>query len=396
MFATHLRHRVIQFVLLSVVCLGGCGRRGEVGEGPSVQSAKFTKLKAEHDERRQEFLRDVKAASDADAARLVKEFSEYLLPTIDDTLKIAEAEPSTSTGREAAMWVIGHCDSGYGPHVRAAELLLAHDPHLENLPEDLYPHLTGDFHPVYERLLRLGAQSNASRAAKACATFELAEHLVMRADLKTMINASPELDDKRIKNAGAEWLARLKSSDAERDRAEAKKLYERIERDYADVAYRDKNLGDVARKRLLPFTQAYPEIGNPAPDIDAVDLDGTRLALESLRGKVVVISFWASWCGACLNRVHEENQLVEEFADEDFVFMGINGDSDLEDARRAVKEHAIRFRSWWDNPEDKETIVARWGVTSWPTTFVIDQTGTIRFKDLSGADLSRAIRQLLD
>ncbi|MGN6545089.1 MAG: hypothetical protein ACTHK7_08585, partial [Aureliella sp.] len=198
--------------------------------------------------------------SEADAARLVKEFSEYLLPTIDDTLKIAEAEPATSTGREAAMWVIGHCDSGYGPHVRAAELLLAHS-HPEDLPEDLYPHLSGGFYPVYERLLRLGAQSNPSRAGKACATFELAEHLVMRADLKTMINASPELDDERIKNAGAEWLAYLKSSDAEQDRAEAKKLYERIEREYADVAYRDGSLGDVARTRLLPFTQAYPEIG---------------------------------------------------------------------------------------------------------------------------------------
>lgn len=400
MFAALWASRIACVICLSTACVAGCQAKREVDEAQDeAQSAKrlnFSTLKAEHDARRDAYLDELRAArsSAEKASKVSHEFSEYLFSAVDKMLKIAESEPPGPHGLDAAEWIISHCDSGYGPHVKAAELLLVRQPHPENLPADLYSHFDG-YEPVYERLLRLGTQSNPSREARAHATFELANLLTSRADMRNTIDATPELDRERLENLGASTVEYLKSSKPGGDRAEARELYELVEREYADIAYRNLTLGELAHERLLPFTQGYPEIGKPAPNIDANDLDGQRLTLQSLRGKVVVVAFWASWCGACLDRIPEENELAEEFADADFVFMGVNGDRTIEDARRTVQHKPIRFNSWWDDPETEESIVARWGVTAWPTTFVLDKSGTIRFKNLKAPELRRAINELL-
>lgn len=383
---------------LCVFCVVGYGQNtGGSAAGPLVMQD-LAKLEAKHAERREAYREAIAAASsENDNARVAEEHEEfraYWLPAIHEMLAIAEEQPSTPVGKRAALWVLINYGADYDQHVRAAEILLEHHSGSEQL-------VTADskldgFHPVYEELLRVVATSDPSRSSRAHATFKLAELLVSRSDFKDLMDATPESRPERIENMGEPVVEHLESTDRDQDLTEAKRLYERVQREFPDVAYRDRTLGDAAAERLIPLEQTYPEIGKAAPSITGRDLQGNSLALEDHRGKVVVISFWASWCGPCLSRVPAENQLIEHFKNEPFVLLGVNGDASVEDAIQAAEEHDIRFTSWWDDPVDDTRIVDRYGVNSWPTVFVLDQDGVIRNKNLFGPDLHEAVDRLLN
>jgi len=93
-----------------------------------------------------------------------------------------------------------------------------------------------------------------------------------------------------------------------------------------------------------------------------------------------------------------ERSLVKRFADVPFEILGVNSDPDRESIRRIVKEKNLTWRSWWNGPEGPGTpggIAEQWNVSGWPTTYVIDHKGVIRFKNVRGEQLDQAIERLL-
>ncbi|MCA9171290.1 MAG: TlpA family protein disulfide reductase [Planctomycetales bacterium] len=347
-----------------------------------------------HNDRRLAFHKEIATASTKEEqARVSEDFMAYWLSAINDVVAIAKRQPSSGVGKRAAIWVVTFCDADYTANVEAAEILLEHHPRSAEL-EVAYSKLTG-FHPVYEKLLRAAADSNVTETAKAYAMFALADLLVSRSSLKDRMDTSPELRPELIKEMGKHIVEYVETTERRHDRAEAIRLYKRVKRESGDLTYRDLTLRDAATERLLPLEQTYPEIGKVAPNINGRDLQGNALALEDHRGKVVVISFWASWCGPCLSLVPAENKLIEHFKTKPFALMGVNGDDSVDSAIQAADEHDVHFRSWWDDPANHMTIVERYHVTSWPTVFVVDQNGVIRNKNLFGSDLQDAVDHLL-
>ena len=91
-----------------------------------------------------------------------------------------------------------------------------------------------------------------------------------------------------------------------------------------------------------------------------------------------------------------ERSLVKQLSDKPLVIIGVNSDSDLEEIRETVKEKNITWRSFWNGPEGTGgPISRRWNVTGWPTIYVIDAKGVIRYKDARGDELDEAITTLL-
>jgi thiol-disulfide isomerase/thioredoxin len=381
------------FAVLALVCCPAAYWLLVYRPGVQANLSEFS-LEAEYSRRLEHFRQTIKTgASQDERAAVSKEFSTYSSGAFKEMLAIATKQPSSEVGKRAALWVVSNCDADYEPHRQAAAILLTH----HSCSQDLgaaYIHLTG-FHPVYERLLRIGAASNTDRTARGYASFELADLLTSRAAFRDEMNATPELDGARLSNMGSETVSYLKSTNRDSDRNEARVLFQAVRSEYGDLAYRDRTLGSVAADRLLAFEQTYPEIGKVAQDIVGRDLNGNKLTLSAYRGKVVVVTFWASWCGACLGHVPEENQLIEKFSDSPFVFLGVNVDASRQDGLAAVKQHSIGFRSWWDNPDADDAIAHRWAVHEFPTTFVLDESGVIRCKNLYGKDLRIAVERLL-
>lgn len=91
-----------------------------------------------------------------------------------------------------------------------------------------------------------------------------------------------------------------------------------------------------------------------------------------------------------------ERSLVKQLADKPFALIGINSDSDLDKIRETVKEKNITWRSFWNGPDGtRGPISTRWNVTGWPTIYVLDAEGKIRYKNVRGDDMDRAIEGLL-
>jgi hypothetical protein len=92
-----------------------------------------------------------------------------------------------------------------------------------------------------------------------------------------------------------------------------------------------------------------------------------------------------------------ERSLVQRLKDEPFALIGVNSDKDLEFVRRRVQEEAITWRSFWNGPKGTSgPISARWNVRGWPTIYVLDHKGVIRFKNVRGEAMDRAVDQLLE
>lgn len=140
-------------------------------------------------------------------------------------------------------------------------------------------------------------------------------------------------------------------------------------------------------------------VGKVAPDIAGVDLDGVRFNLRDYRGKVVVLAFSGEWCGICRAEYPYQRLLVDLYRNWPFALLSVesgNGKG-AADARKAKTDARLLHRSFWDGggkPGDGP-IASAWGVTGWPTVYVIDAHGVIQFVDVRQEDLLKAVRQLL-
>ena len=90
-----------------------------------------------------------------------------------------------------------------------------------------------------------------------------------------------------------------------------------------------------------------------------------------------------------------ERSLVKQLADMPFALIGVNSDSDLEKTREVVKEKNLTWRSFWNGGSTNGPISTEWRVQSWPTIYLIDSKGVIRYKQINGPQLDEKITELL-
>ncbi len=136
-------------------------------------------------------------------------------------------------------------------------------------------------------------------------------------------------------------------------------------------------------------------IGAPAPDISLTDPDGNVRKLSSLKGKVVLVDFWASWCGPCRKENPNVVAIYGKYHDKGFEVYSVSLDKDRESWLRAIaKDNLI----WPNHVSDlkywKSAGAAAYGVTAIPFTVLIDKKGKIVAKKLRGDDLENKVKEL--
>jgi thioredoxin family protein len=91
-----------------------------------------------------------------------------------------------------------------------------------------------------------------------------------------------------------------------------------------------------------------------------------------------------------------ERSLVKKLADKPFVILGINSDKDREVLKEVIAKEKLTWRSWWDGGDTHGPIQTSYNVSHWPTIFVLDYKGVIRYFDVRGRELDDAIDKLLE
>ncbi len=148
------------------------------------------------------------------------------------------------------------------------------------------------------------------------------------------------------------------------------------------------------RSEPEPLAKVGPAIGTLAPDLTGVDFEGAKFKLSDYRGKVVMVSFWASWCGPCMKLVPHERLIAERYQGKPFVMIGINYDDDLECARKAMAKYGIAWRTM-QTANELEHLRSQWKVRGLPTVAIIDADGIIRSVRVGGVIDEHIIENLV-
>jgi cytochrome c biogenesis protein CcmG/thiol:disulfide interchange protein DsbE len=133
------------------------------------------------------------------------------------------------------------------------------------------------------------------------------------------------------------------------------------------------SLGSSSQSNYAPL--ANLENGSLANDFELVNLDGTKTRLSDLRGKVVVVNFWATWCGPCV----EEMPMFDFYAAQypEFTMLGIDQGENAEKVGPFIKELGTTYPILLDQ---NSKVTESYRVSMLPTTYFIDEQGMIRFR----------------
>ncbi len=131
---------------------------------------------------------------------------------------------------------------------------------------------------------------------------------------------------------------------------------------------------------LLPGV-SVPEsatVGSPAPEFELVDLKDNTIKLSDLRGKIVVINFWATWCEPCKVEMPFFEKLFQS-GKSDLEILGVNFDEPQQQVEQFVDEYQLNFPILLDPGGEIQKL---YRVIGYPTTFVVDEKGIVRFQHI--------------
>jgi thiol-disulfide isomerase/thioredoxin len=139
------------------------------------------------------------------------------------------------------------------------------------------------------------------------------------------------------------------------------------------------------------------EAGGRQPEIGLTDLRGSRIDLASLKGKVVIIDFWASWCAPCKEEMPVLERLYKKYKDRGFVVVGISVDQELANVRSFLKQLPVSFPIVHDADHK---VADRFKPPRMPSSYVVDRKGIVRyvhagFRSEDGAKLEAEVQALL-
>jgi thiol-disulfide isomerase/thioredoxin len=145
--------------------------------------------------------------------------------------------------------------------------------------------------------------------------------------------------------------------------------------------------GVVSNKKL--------SIGTPAPEISMSTPEGTPLALSSLKGKIVLIDFWASWCGPCRAENPNVVKAYNKYKSKGFDIYSVSLDKGMDKWKQAIKADGLTWKNhvcdfkFWQSP-----VVPLYNLTSIPANVLIDKEGNIIAKNLRGDALGQQLEEL--
>ena len=141
--------------------------------------------------------------------------------------------------------------------------------------------------------------------------------------------------------------------------------------------------------------QAALKPGAPFPECNEKDINGAPLSISGLKGKVVLVDFWATWCGPCVAELPNVLAAYAKYHAQGFEIVGISLDRSEDALKTFVKEKGMTWAQYFDGQGWDSKLGKQYGVTSIPATYLLGRDGVIVAKDLRGPALEAELARLL-
>ena len=168
--------------------------------------------------------------------------------------------------------------------------------------------------------------------------------------------------------------------------------------DQAKAAYQtliDKYPRSGMAKTAKNKLKALSIVGTEMTDLKFTALDGSQVDIASYKGKVVLIDFWATWCGPCLAEMPNVKKAYEAHRSEGFEIIGISLDESKDKVEDYLREQGISWPQYFDGKGWKNKISTSYGISSIPATFLLDRKGVVKYVNIGGRRLEEAVKELL-
>ena len=332
-------------------------------EKPAV-AKQFEEITKEYQKALQPLNEEFNAAkTEEEKKAVVAKLPKLAAPFAAKAVKLAENNPKDPVAIHALGFALGA-----GRSERAAELLVETQSERPEFPRLLAEVADDTENPAADKLLRLAAEKGKGKQIQGMATLGLAQRRAAQAD--------SDEDLKKVEALGKE----------------AETLAVKVTKDFADESGPQGKLGKAAEDLLFQIRNLA--VGKKAPEVVSHDLDDREVKLSSLKGKVVVLDIWATWCGPCKAMIPHEREMVEKLKDRPFSLISISADEKKETLKDFLEKEKMPWTHWWEGQNEKG-ILKEWGVHFFPTIYVIDAKGVIRYKHIRGKKLEEAVEKLV-
>lgn len=152
---------------------------------------------------------------------------------------------------------------------------------------------------------------------------------------------------------------------------------------------------DPRFKTLIDKAKKNTGLGQPAKTFSAQTMDGKTVSLEKLKGKVVLIDFWATWCAPCVREIPHLKKLYDRYREKGFEIIGISMDYRSEKLHALIKKEQVNWPMIYSGKGKTDEICGLYNVTSAPFFWLIDRTGVVRHCGISAKPLEKKITYLL-
>lgn len=182
------------------------------------------------------------------------------------------------------------------------------------------------------------------------------------------------------------------------DSATGKALVQQIKTDYPDTKpgkSAEEILANIEQQDAAKKVQQTLVVGAKFPDFETKDLDGKPLSVSNYKGKIVLIDFWATWCGPCVYELPNVIKAYGKYHDKGFEIIGISLDDSEPKLRSFLKDKNMNWSQYFDGSRWKNKLAQKYGVQAIPATFLLDGEGKIIARDLRGEKLDEALATAL-
>lgn len=281
-------------------------------------------------------------------------------------LKLAEAQPTDEIALDSLGYVL--VNGSTADVEKALALVEKHQFKTASL-EQLLPAIAASSSDAADTMLETIINKSDSKDIQALAAMSFARRLMEKSD---------ELPVK-------ESLEKSKK---------AEEVLERIKTEFGDVKFGrgDIEMSKIADKML--YTVKNLSIGKTIPSLSAENLDGKKETISDYAGKVVVLDMWATWCPPCRAMIPHETEMVKELKDKPFALISISADDKKDTLTDFLKDTPMPWNHWWVGSQSK--VHEALNIEHYPTIYVIDAKGVIRYKEIRGEELEKAVEKLLE